>query len=105
MTTNRRRLRQIALGSFAAASIVAIIGAPAANADTPLPSAGSTSADVTISAYQSAGYDVQINWIEGHPNVPLSECKVNQIHDPNGPMASMLVLSTVYLDVTCPNAK
>ena len=105
MFTIRRSAHPILLGSLAAASVIAFAGSPIAAADTALPQAGSTSADVTISAFQTAGYDVRINWIEGHPNVPLNECKVNDIHNPNGAMASIMMLSTVYLDVTCPNAK
>jgi hypothetical protein len=104
MISFRSSVRPIILGCLAA-SVIAVVGSPVASADTPLPQAGSTSADLTISAFQNAGYDVQINWVQGHPNVPLNECKVNDIHNPNGAMASIMMLSTVYLDVTCPNAK
>lgn len=85
--------------------MVAAAAAPIADADTPFPQAGSESAADTVRDLQSSGFDVEINWLEGHPNVPLNECKVTEIHNPNGAMASMTTLSTVYIDVACPNAK
>jgi hypothetical protein len=62
----------------------------------------------------TAGYNVSINWLEGHPNVPLKECKVTGISGLNGSTTStdiMMMLmeptefDTVYVDVACPNAK
>jgi hypothetical protein len=54
---------------------------------------------------QAQGFDVVINFLQGHPNVPLSECHVNAINNPNGAAPNPSTLSTVYVDVACPNAK
>jgi hypothetical protein len=89
----------------AAAAAVSIAGAPVAAADPAFPVAGNGPASDTINALQAQGYDVQINWLEGHPNVPLKECLVREIDDPNGPTAITSSPLTVYVDVTCPNAK
>ena len=57
---------------------------------------------------------MSINWLEGHPNVPLKECKINNISGLRGMTTSsdvMMMLmapseyDTVYVDVECPNAK
>ena len=93
------------LSLAAAAAIAPFAAGPIAAADTGLPQAGSESADATIRDIQDAGFDVQINYTNGHPNVPLSECKVTNVNNPNGAMASMLTLSTVYVDINCANAK
>ncbi|MBJ7336958.1 MAG: hypothetical protein JHC64_04640 [Mycolicibacterium sp.] len=90
---------------FLAAVVSSLAVAAPAAADPIIPQAGSASADIIINALTSSGFDTQINWLQGHPNVPLNECKVDAIHNPNGPMASMIMLSTVYVDVSCPNAK
>lgn len=79
--------------------------APIASADPVLPEAGSRSAADTISAYEASGFDVDVNYPEGPPNVPLTECKVTAIRNFNGPMASLMMLSAVDVDVACPNAK
>ena len=89
----------------AAAVAVSIVGAPIASAEPAFPVAGNGPASDTISALQAQGYDVQINWLEGQPNVPLKECLVRNIDDPNGPTAVSSSPLTVYVDVTCPNAK
>lgn len=78
---------------------------PAASAEPLLPQAGSQSAADTINAYQAAGFVVQVQYLEGHPNVALGECRVTAIRNFNGPMASLMMLSTVDIDVVCPNAK
>lgn len=61
-------------------------------------------ADVAIQQLQSAGYTVSINWLEGHPNVSLRECSVTGISGLNGSTTSN-GFETVYVDVSCPNAK
>jgi hypothetical protein len=86
----------------AAASIAL---APIAAADPVFPTAGSESASATVMDLQAQGFDVVINWLQGHPNVPLSECRVNGINDPSQMPANPATLSTVYVDVLCPNAK
>jgi hypothetical protein len=47
---------------------------------------------------------VTVNYLQGRPNVPLSECRVNGINNPSAPTASPSTV-TVYVDVLCPNAK
>ncbi|HYZ69053.1 MAG TPA: hypothetical protein VE666_14850 [Mycobacterium sp.] len=86
----------------AAASIAV---APIATADPAFPTAGSESASATVMDLQAQGFDVVINWLQGRPNVPLSECRVNGINNPTRMAADPSVLSTVYVDVACPNAK
>jgi hypothetical protein len=92
----------VALCAAAAAVVVSGATAPLAAAD-PTPGAGSASE--AIGELRTEGYDVQVNWLEGHPNVPLSECRVNDIHNPNSGPLDTTMLNTVYVDVECPNAK
>lgn len=101
MPSTSRGPRALALCSFAAA-VAALVAAPQALAD---PQAGSASADIIVSELTASGFDTQINYLQGNPNVPLKECRVDAIRNPNGPMASMIMLSAVYVDVSCPNAK
>jgi len=86
----------------AAASIAA---APIASADPVFPTAGAESASATVMDLQAQGFDVVINWLQGHPNVPLSECRVNGINNPSHMAPDSSTLATVYVDVLCPNAK
>jgi hypothetical protein len=79
--------------------------APIAAADPVFPTAGSESASATIADLKAQGFDVVINWLTGYPNVPLYECSVNGIHNPDGAVPNPSTLSTVYVDVACPNAK
>jgi hypothetical protein len=94
-----------------AGAAVTLAAAPPAAANDPiLPTAGNGPADVAIQQLQSAGYNVSINWLEGHPNVPLKECLVTGISGLNASTTSHDVarpgqLDTVYVDVSCPNAK
>ena len=88
------------MSAGAAASIAA---APIASADDVFPTAGSESATATVMDLEAQGYDVVINLLQGHPNVPLSECRVNGINNPSHMAAA--AESTVYVDVLCPNAK
>ena len=94
---------------------LAVAAAPSAAAnDQILPRPGDGPADMAVQQLQSAGYNVSINWLEGHPNVPLSECKVTGISGLSGsttPTDVMMMLmepaefDTVYVDISCPNAK
>jgi hypothetical protein len=81
-----------------------VIVAPIAHADPIFPTAGNESASATISDLQSEGFNVTVNYLQGHPNVPLSECRVNGINNPSSPAAAPEMV-TVYVDVLCPNAK
>ena len=103
------------LATVAAGTAVWISAAPMASADDAiLPVPGNGSASDGIQQLQTAGYNVSINWLEGHPNVPLKECKINNISGIRGSTTSsdvMIMLmepsefDTVYVDVECPNAK
>ena len=87
----------------AAASIAA---APIAAADDPVfPTAGTQSASATVMDLQAQGFDVVINWLQGRPNVPLAECRVDGINNPSHMPANPATLSTAYVDVACPDAK
>ena len=88
----------------ATGAAVATIAAPIGLADTTLPTAGSESATATIDDLQAAGFNVAVTYLQGHPNVPLSECRVNGINNPSSPDADPAMV-TVYVDVLCPNAK
>jgi hypothetical protein len=90
-------------GLICATAAASIAAAPIAGADPAFPAAGSESASATVTDLEAQGYDVVINWLQGHPNVPLSECKVNGINNPSHMAAA--AESTVYVDVLCPNAK
>jgi hypothetical protein len=81
----------------AARAAVSIAAAPIAAAD------GSASA--TIADLQAQGYDVQINWVRGTNRVPLYYCTVTGINNPNrtGNPPDPLTLTTVYVDVLCPD--
>jgi hypothetical protein len=67
-----------ALCVVVAASALAL--APQALADPPdLPNAGDESAASTVGAYDDANYDVQLQYENGVPDVPLSQCTVTNI--------------------------
>jgi hypothetical protein len=76
-------------------------GAPPALADDePMPPVGQSPLDA-IEEFDDAGYIVAFNWVSGYPEVPLSECTLVAIHNPDGsgPKSN----TTVYLDVACPS--
>jgi hypothetical protein len=98
---NRTRLTVCIAATGAA---FATMAAPISHADSTFPTAGSESATATINDLQSAGFNVTVNYLQGHPNVPLSECRVNGINNPSRPDANPAMI-TVYVDVLCPNAK
>jgi hypothetical protein len=88
-----------------AGAAASIASAPLAAASTDLPTPGAGPASEAIDQLQAQGFNVSINWIEGHPNVPLRECKVTSVNDPNSSPVSSPAQATVYVDVACPNAK
>ena len=92
-------MRTLAAG-FIAASLPC---APAAAAEPVWPVAGAESASATIEDLQAQGYDVQINWVSGVSSVPLSQCKVTAIHNPDHSGEPPTSFTTVYVDVSCPN--
>jgi hypothetical protein len=58
-------------------------------------------ADATIRDLAAQGYNIPVNWVTGYPNVPLYECWVDAIHNPDGP-PNPKTLDTVYVDMGCP---
>jgi hypothetical protein len=77
-------------------AIASVALAPVAAADPPLPTAGSESASATIKDLRAAGYSVRINWVNGSPDEPLSECQTTSI-DTSAP-------PTAWVSVECPEA-
>jgi len=65
-----------------AGTAASIAATPIASADPVFPRAGAESASATVMDLQAQGFDVVINWLQGHPNVPLAECRVNGINNP-----------------------
>jgi hypothetical protein len=94
-------LKPLLLVAAGAAASIAV--APIAAADWNPPVADDGSASATIADLQAQGYSVQINWIRGTSRVPLSYCSVTGIHNPDSSAASRDTLTTVYVDVLCPD--
>jgi hypothetical protein len=100
------KTRAVVVRVAAAGATASVVAAPIAAAETPtLPVPGAGPASEAIQDLQADGFNVMINWLEGHPNVPLSECQVNAIHDPNNSPVGPSTFQTIYVDETCPNAK
>ena len=79
----------IALGAFA----------PSAQADPPsIPQPGSESAAATIRDLDSAGYDIQLQYENGSPNSPLSQCTVSNINTTGSAGSQPLA----YVTIDCP---
>src|SRR3979490_3389666 len=95
--------RYVAPFLTAAGAAASIALAPIAAADPVWPVAGAEPASATIADLQAQGYNVAINWVFGHNNVPLSECTVDAIHNPDRSADSEKTFTTVYVDVSCPN--
>lgn len=85
------------------AAAVLIAAAPAAVADPVEPTAGSESAGAVIDDLSAQGYNVEINWVSGVSSVPLSQCAVTGIHNPDHSAGPPTTFTTVYVDVSCPN--
>ena len=85
-----------ALGFATAAAAIAL--APLAVADPPdLPDAGDESAAATVGAYDGANYDVQLQYDNGVPDVPLSQCTVTNI-DTSGTAGDQPL---AYITINC----
>lgn len=84
-----------------AATLVA--PAPYAVAEPVWPTAGSESAQAVIDDLTDQGYNVEINWVSGVSSVPLSECAVKGINNPDHSEGPPTTFTTVYVDVSCPN--
>jgi hypothetical protein len=85
-----------------AAGTAAIRVMPIAAADPVGPVPGDQSAADTLRELQAQGYALQINWVTGYPNGPLSECWVDAIHNPDGPPTGQNTLAIVHVDIGCP---
>ena len=95
--------RYLAACLAAAAACVAVGYAPSCTADPIWPVAGAESARDTIADLEAQGYDVAINWVNGYSRAPLSQCRVSDIHNPDRSGERPHALTTVYVDVVCPN--
>jgi len=96
MSLNSRHFAPLLVAVGAATSITV---PPIAAADSVLPQPGNENARDTINDLAAQGYDnVQINWVNGIPRVPLSQCWVNGINT----AAASESLRTVYVDIECP---
>jgi len=98
MLTVPRRCALLLLGLAAA---VPVVFSSQALADPPIiPEAGSESAAAAIGDLDDAGYDVQIQYESGTPEVPLSQCAVTNI-DTVGSAGSQQL---AYITINCPGA-
>jgi hypothetical protein len=61
------------------------------------------SAQSVIDGLKADGYNVEINWLTGYDTEPLSVCTVSNINNPGDSVPSQGMLTTVYVDVSCPN--
>lgn len=116
ITSTSHKPAKVVPWTVGAVAALAIVAAPAAGADAILPTAGNGPASDAVAQLQSAGYTVSVNYTEGHPNVPLNECRVTNIYGlgrtgttTSSDVMTMLMepeqFDTVSLDVNCPNAK
>ena len=72
------RSAAVLLGGIGVAAIA--VAAPALADPIIIPTAGSESAAATIGDLDDLGFDVQINYENGVPNVSLSQCTVTDIN-------------------------
>jgi hypothetical protein len=100
---SRLHRRYIAPVLVAAGAATSIAVGPIAGADPVWPVAGAQSAADTIRDLEDQGYTVAINWTRGHSNVPLSQCTVSAIHNPDRSGGQPSEFTTVYVDVSCPS--
>jgi hypothetical protein len=90
-----RQFAPLLIGSFAAASILM---APTAFADPPsIPEPGEESAAATVRDLDALGYDVQLQFENGAPTVPLSQCQVTDIDT----VGSAGTEKLAYVTITC----
>ena len=88
-----------ALPVIAMPLIVLGMFAPVVHADPPsIPQPGSESAAATIGDLDDAGYDVQLQYNNGSPDSPLSQCTVTDINT-TGSAGSQLL---AYVNISCP---
>ena len=91
--------RHSALPVLGLAMAMPILLAAPAWADPPnIPEAGSESAAATIGDLDDAGYDVQIQYENGTPDSPLSQCTVTDINTVGSAGSQPLA----YMTINCP---
>ncbi len=87
----------VAPSLIAAGSAVFIAIPSLAGAEPAEPSGGGQSPGQTVQELKSQGYNVQIQWVQGEPDVvPLSQCVVTNVNTDAAPKA--------YVSVSCPAA-
>ena len=89
---------------FLAPLLVAIgcavtLAAPA----TAEPEDTGASAQSVIDSLKTEGYNVEINWLTGYDTEPLSVGTVENVNNPGDSPPREGTLTTVYVDVLCPN--
>ena len=95
------RSRLLALPLLGIAVAVPVVFSSLSFADPPIiPEAGSESAAATIGDLDDAGYDVQIQYESGTPEVPLSQCAVTNINT----LGSAGSQPLAYITINCPGA-
>ncbi len=78
---------------------ISIVLSPLAVADPPsIPEPGSESAAATIGDLDAAGYDVSLQYENGSPNTPLSQCTVTDINTVGSAGGQPLA----YVTINCP---
>jgi hypothetical protein len=103
MTTYVKPKHLLAWLIAAGGTAAVIAAAPVAAADVALPTAGSESVSATVHDLKAQGFNVAVNYLEGPPNVSLSECQVTAIDNPSAPTANPSTV-TVTVEVACPNS-
>lgn len=96
MSLKPRHFAPLLVAAGAAASIAVV---PTAAADDVMPPVGQSPVEA-IQDLESEGYNIGINWTRGYPEVPLYECTLVAIHNPDG--SGPKDNTTVYLDISCP---
>ena len=91
--------RYFAPSLVAAGAAASIAVVPLAAADDAMPPVGQSPVEA-IADREAEGYNVAINWTRGYPDVPLSQCTLIAIHNPDG--SAPKTSTTVYLDISCP---
>ena len=87
-----------------AALSIALGGAVALTATaTAEPEDSGASAQSVIDGLKADRYNVAINWLTGYDTEPLSVCTVSNFNNPGDSVPSQGTLTTVYVDVPCPN--
>jgi len=96
MPTRPRQSALTVLGLVLAAPF--LLAAPAWADPPAIPEAGSESAAATIGDLDDAGYDVQIQYENGTPDSPLSQCAVTNINTVGSAGSQPLA----YMTINCP---